>query len=413
MVTSSLTFGFSMGSPYLYIGLYLGIVALLWILSPTIPRLDRDGPVLIYRSGTFLRVVNLLGKRLSCVMPKISYVMIGVAIFFSFSVSLSLLLSSIDLLLNPWAEPVLKLVLPGMEIAGERIRFVNWIVPISIVLFVHEASHGITALANRVKLRSAGLILIAVIPGAFVEPEEKELKKRTLKQRLSIYSAGSFGNILLALMLISILPLMYVPKSNGILVNSVVLGSPASGSYESPYVEELFFLGSPEEPFLERGEVITEVNGIKVYSFETFLSVLGELRPGDYLVIKDHLGITKEFVLSRHPNSERAYLGISIVPLGEITPFRMSLEFIAALWVNPLTSYAKVPWWLLDLVKWTIVLNYGIGLINLYPVKPLDGGLMLWDSTEKKFKFLRVLVIVMTLVIIFSHVQHIVRRLLP
>jgi len=191
------------------------------------------------------------------------------------------------------------------------------------------------------------------------------------------------------------------------------LGSPASGSYESPYVEELFFLGSPEEPFLERGEVITEVNGIKVYSFETFLSVLGELRPGDYLVIKDHLGITKEFVLSRHPNSERAYLGISIVPLGEITPFRMSLEFIAALWVNPLTSYAKVPWWLLDLVKWTIVLNYGIGLINLYPVKPLDGGLMLWDSTEKKFKFLRVLVIVMTLVIIFSHVQHIVRRLLP
>ncbi|RLF89056.1 hypothetical protein DRN46_06215, partial [Thermococci archaeon] len=289
----------------------------------------------------------------------------------------------------------------------------NWIVPISIVLFVHEASHGITALANRVKLRSAGLILIAVIPGAFVEPEEKELKKRTLKQRLSIYSAGSFGNILLALMLISILPLMYVPKSNGILVNSVVLGSPASGSYESPYVEELFFLGSPEEPFLERGEVITEVNGIKVYSFETFLSVLGELRPRDYLVIKDHLGITKEFVLSRHPNSERAYLGISIVPLGEITPFRMSLEFIAALWVNPLTSYAKVPWWLLDLVKWTIVLNYGIGLINLYPVKPLDGGLMLWDSTEKKFKFLRVLVIVMTLVIIFSHVQHIVRRLLP
>jgi len=39
-------------------------------------------------------------------------------------------------------------------------------------------------------------------------------------------------------------------------------------------------------------------------------------------------------------------------------------------------SFAGVIDWVFQLFAWLVFLNFGIGLVNLLPIKPLDGGLM-------------------------------------
>ena len=43
------------------------------------------------------------------------------------------------------------------------------------MIIIHEFSHGILARVENVKINSIGLLLFAIIPGAFVEPDEEKL----------------------------------------------------------------------------------------------------------------------------------------------------------------------------------------------------------------------------------------------
>jgi len=87
-----------------------------------------------------------------------------------------------------------QLVIPGVTIP-------LWygLIGLIVVMVVHELSHGVVARAEKLRLKSVGLVLFAVIPGAFVEPDEDELKKAPLLSRLRVYAAGSMANIVVAL----------------------------------------------------------------------------------------------------------------------------------------------------------------------------------------------------------------------
>ncbi len=67
-----------------------------------------------------------------------------------------------------------------------------------ITLVVHEGGHGVLARANDLKVKTLGL-LVAVVPiGAFVEPDEDDLNAATRRKRLRVFAAGATINILLA-----------------------------------------------------------------------------------------------------------------------------------------------------------------------------------------------------------------------
>ncbi len=87
-----------------------------------------------------------------------------------------------------------QLVIPGVTIP-------LWygLIGLVVVMVVHELSHGIVARADKLPLKSVGLVLLAVIPGAFVEPDEEELAKAPLRSRLRVYGAGSMANITTAI----------------------------------------------------------------------------------------------------------------------------------------------------------------------------------------------------------------------
>src|SRR3989338_644264 len=83
--------------------------------------------------------------------------------------------------------------------------FLHWIISLFIIAIIHEFSHGVIARVYNIKIKSSGFAFLGPIPAAFVEPDEKKMEKSSAKAQLSILAAGSFSNILLALLVILIL----------------------------------------------------------------------------------------------------------------------------------------------------------------------------------------------------------------
>jgi membrane-associated protease RseP (regulator of RpoE activity) len=76
--------------------------------------------------------------------------------------------------------------------------FWYFIISIALLIVVHEGMHGIMAAREKIKIKHLGLILLAVIPGAFVDIDEKQLRKEKHWKQMRIFAAGSFGNFILA-----------------------------------------------------------------------------------------------------------------------------------------------------------------------------------------------------------------------
>lgn len=153
-------------------------------------------------------------------------------------------------------------LLPGITIPLDE-NLLIILVAIGLAVLVHEVSHAMIARAVGVKVKDAGFILLAFIPGAFIEPDEDELRGAPLTSRLKVYSAGVAANIALALLallaLVTLSPTLY----NGVLVLDVDEGAPAS-------------LGG-----LREGMVIVEVNGVPTRTVDDFIRVLRELGVAD------------------------------------------------------------------------------------------------------------------------------------
>jgi membrane-associated protease RseP (regulator of RpoE activity) len=135
------------------------------------------------------------------------------------------------------APPVAPL-LPGIKpaVGIPIISFVHWILAIFILAGVHEFSHGLVARLHNIKLKSSGFavfsILLPIVPAAFVEPDEKELNKKSKKAQLSVLAAGSWSNFITAgvFLLISLFvmgPLVsMVSYDSGVVIVNVADGLP-------------------------------------------------------------------------------------------------------------------------------------------------------------------------------------------
>ncbi|NJE05549.1 PDZ domain-containing protein [Thermococcus sp. M36] len=237
-----------------------------------------------------------------------------------------------------------QLVIPGLTIP-------LWygLIGLAVVMVVHELSHGIAARAEGLPLKSVGLVLLAVIPGAFVEPDEEKLEKALLRSRLRVYGAGSLANITTALIAVLIINLAISPllQPAGILVSGVLDDGPAYG-------------------ILQKGDVIVAMDGQKITDLEGFIGFMNTTKPGQMVtltVLRSGEELSLQVKLGAHPDDpSKGYLGIypSQNVVSKIGMERLVLPLFFAFY-------------------WIYVLNLGIGLMNLFPLVPLDGGRMLDD----------------------------------
>lgn len=301
-----------------------------------------------------------------------------------------------NLVFVPEAPPVVAPVIPGVTIPGLGITVplvIGWIA-LFLVILVHEFSHGVVSKAHKIPVKSSGLMVFGPIGGAFVEPEEKKLRKAKPKVQLSIFAAGPFSNVLLALLMALILQLLLTPllfsfvAFNGVLFSQVTPGSPAAAAG------------------VQEGVVYDVVGNRSVNTSDQFLAAIDGLEPGDELLLaSSSTGEQALVTAGTHPQDpEQGYLGVL---------FGTNLKDPSLEWLFHVVG------WLAELATWTFILSLGIGLANLLPLGPVDGGRMLQVALQRFFKkeqadqvWKRISLLVLLLILLLLIVPFVIKPLI-
>ncbi|WP_296859436.1 site-2 protease family protein [uncultured Methanobrevibacter sp.] len=364
---------------------YLIAFAIIWVLSLVLKdKLVDHGfeinfPMIMWKTQKLRGFIT----RISNISPKFWRWFMNVGIFVAFGAMIFITWTLISTLPSVFETPAVSIIIPGVEMPGSSIYvpFLYGLIALATVLVVHEFSHGVQAVGEKIPIKSIGLLLFAVIPGAFVEPDEDELKKAKKSSRLRVYAAGSVANMSLALIAIILVSLISagIPHyfaEDGIEVGRVVGDSPCDG-------------------ILKEGMVLESIDNHTIKDSKSYVDIVSSYKPGDDVSIKTDQG-TYSIHLDKNPNNDsRGFFGIQA---------NKHFKLID-------NSLGSIPWVLfefLELFQWIFMLNLGIGLFNLLPLKPLDGGYMLeillsYRLSEKYYKpIVNALSVVMAMIIIFT-----------
>ena len=364
---------------------YLIAFAVIWILVAIFHNKLSDYGVELSFPTIMWKTQRLRGliSRISNFSPTFWRWYMNVGVVVAYGAMIFITWTLVSTLPTVFETPAVSIVIPGVEMPGSSIYipFFYGLIALATVLIVHEFSHGIQAVGEKIPIKSIGLLLFIILPGAFVEPDEEELKKAKRTSRLRVYAAGSVANITLALIAILLLSLVStgIPHyfdEDGIEIDRIVGGSPSEG-------------------ILKEGMVLEAIDNQKINDSSSYADLISSYSPGDNVTVQTDQG-SYSVTLDKNPNNEsRGFFGI-----------QAQKHF--ALVDN---SLGPIPWILfelLELFQWIAMLNLGIGLFNLLPLKPLDGGYMLeillsYKLSENQYKpIVNALSAVLAMIIIFS-----------
>ena len=302
-------------------------------------------------------------------------------------------------------SPKMMIGLPGLN---PVIPLWYGILALVIAMVVHEFSHGILSRVANVKVKALGLLMFFFPVGAFVEPDEEEMKSMKKWERMRLYAAGPGSNMVIAIifsfLFSSVMVASLEPSSDGVLSGSVVLDY------------------GGEEAGLEPWMLITEVNDQAILNSEDFSNVMNETYAGQVVNVSVLNKGTPEtyqvtlsdkgsYYLKYYPDSYetwmsgKGFMGIAVVdpeviadslanpgssggsmlqyitlPFQKLQPFP---EHFTALF-SPTGIVGAIPdsafWILANSFYWIFWLNLMVGLTNALPAVPLDGGFIFADG---------------------------------
>ncbi|MEL7670560.1 site-2 protease family protein [Methanobacterium sp.] len=354
--------------PYYVIELYAIAFVVIWVLALLFKdklKIDVSGPLLMRRTTRLRDFIDSIAQKSPRFWRWSMNIGIPIAVFFMF---LMLILLAYTLIMAIYgivighgggaAAAGVGVAIPGLAIPGSSftVPFTYGLIALVTVIVFHEFAHGILARTEGIKIKSIGLLLLAVLPGAFVEPDEEEVNKASRPAKLRIYAAGSISNLAVAavaILLMNLLAFSFVGPSfhpQGVEVQNTMPNTPAYG-------------------VLQNGMVITHVNGYEATNISTFTDILNtKVKPGEEVNITTNQGTFKLKAMANSNNTNHAYLGV-------IVQNHLTVN------QDVTSKYGDIiPWFLYSLYwlfYWIGFLNLGIGTFNLLPLKPLDGGLML------------------------------------
>ncbi len=326
--------------------------------------------VILYKTKAGLKLMDKMAKKFPKAIRFLGYLGILVGFLGMVLIAYLLVKNLLNIFIDPQAAAGVALVLPFKMKGSFYVPFFYWIISIFIIAVVHEFSHGVVARAHNIKVKSSGLaflaILVPVLPAAFVEPDEKKLPKRPARQQLSVFGAGPFSNIVLGIIALLIFLFVLIPLGTSI-VDPIGLRITTVEQNES---YPAYHYGITE------GEVITGLNGIEILDLTDFQSALSEAKPGDRIAITTDRTSYSVVLGSNPENADMPYLGIFV---SQETKIKDSFKEKYG------SGLASVILWIIGLFYWLYLLNIGIGLFNLLPLGPLDGGRMLYTVLLTRF----------------------------
>jgi len=324
-----------------------------------------------------------------------SFVFMGIGVFFLF-LGTNLILS------GQISEPAASLVLPTpasqtVSMPGViGIPFWFWIIAVAIVMIPHEFMHGVLARVAKVRLKSVGLLLLAVIPGAFVEPDEKQLKKKKLMSKLRVFAVGSFINIIIGIGIFLIMSQLWSANvHSGLLITDVNQTSPAyDAGFRPGMVIQSIDGKRMETNFWDYSFLILQVPGaisekMPDYTGQIMIfSSLASYNPDETVNIEVD-GKSKQFTFGESPFiKDFAYMGLNTsLNVSDTSFFSFFYPLLAFIWI----------------------ISFFVGIFNMMPLYPLDGGLIV-ESISEKFskkhgkKISRAITYLILLILIFNFI---------
>jgi membrane-associated protease RseP (regulator of RpoE activity) len=172
-------------------------------------NLKREGIMYLYRTQVGVRIIDYIGKKYKRTLRVMSFLAV---------ISGYILMSSIVYILGKLIyiyffvpdvvraikiPPIMPLIpyLPSLFKIDflPPFYFTYWIIAIACIAVFHEFAHGIIARRYGVKIKTTGFGFLGPFLAAFVEPDEKQMEKKTKFQQISVLSAGTFINLILAI----------------------------------------------------------------------------------------------------------------------------------------------------------------------------------------------------------------------
>ena len=325
----------------------------------------------MYRTKLGLKLMDSLANQFRKLVKFIGYLGIIVGFLGMILIAFSLFQNLFQLFTKPEAAQGVGLVLPIQGKGIFYVPFFYWIIAIFVIAVVHEFSHGLVARAHNLKVKSSGFaflgLIVPIIPAAFVEPDEKELRKRPHREQLSVFAAGPLANIITAFVFILIMVFALSPLAGSLVeADGVKITDYVKGNITFP----------AEKAGIGKGEIIKEVDNRSIKSLTNLSDAFRAKKPGDLVTIKTNSSAYQLRLAGNPDNSSAAFMGTTLEESAKIKDNIKEKygEFIpsAVIWVHGLFVIL-------------IVLNFGIGLFNLAPIGPLDGGRMLQLPLQRYF----------------------------
>lgn len=345
------------------IALTLGIAAYLYLERD---KFDREGIAFLRRTQKGIDTIDRIAKRL----PRFwkFYAAAGVVTgLLSIVVSLGSIVYSLgQTVLTRSVENGPSLVLPGavsqnnFQAGVSLIPVEYWIAGVAATVIVHELSHAIVARLEGFNIKSIGYGFLAVIPIGFVEPEgDKSLEGGIAeagwtggdwKGQIKVLCAGSFANYLTAAVF-ALLALGFTAAITTTVLTGYVGISVSENQSVSYQAQEGF---PAAEAGLTNGTLYS-INNQAINSVEDLRSVSDTIQPDDQVTMN-----TSE--------------GVQTVTAAERKLTRLK---------SGLSDYRSGFNWFTNLLFTIAFLNFAIGLFNMLPIIPLDGGLTLQTLVER------------------------------
>lgn len=296
------------------------------------------------------------------------------------------------------AGPAVKIILP-IETNSPYVLSIHWyvfVISLVLLLIFHELAHAFVAAAQKIKVRELGLAFIGLGPipigpiGAFTAPDEKQVEKTTILNRMRIFAAGPGANILFIGLFFFVFLTLFAAEFNIGPQGVVVSNLSYCGTYEHQGTGQQ--ANAPCNPTLSHLNLTRPIiiSGIyyndKAYNFSDFVGlhkVLSKFEPRQNATLLTSAG-EYNFSFIKNPVTNETNIGI-------VSPLLSDKNFLAINVVNffnlhlglPILKYGyyapTIENKFFFLLCWVFVINLFVGLFNLLPLKPLDGGYLYED----------------------------------
>jgi membrane-associated protease RseP (regulator of RpoE activity) len=260
-------------------------------------------------------------------------------------------------------------VIPGLQIPNVPIAppMYVWLVFL-VILVVHEFSHGALIRRANARLKSVGLLLAGVLPiGAFVEPDEEEIKLKSERQQLRIFAIGPMANLysIPIFIIISNLLLLAVAPAFGPYVEGIQMNAKIESVVVTTVLDDYEICGdtfkSPAMGQVEEGWLLKEYNGVNLDSFHSLSRAISSGDGNVSLVLETETGEIVKRTLEKNQHNT----------IGLTTEWKFVPGTEPPLEYNLLSSLLKT---YSGFLTWLILLSFAIALVNFLPIAVFDGA---------------------------------------